>query len=246
LQELRTNIHAAYFDAANNSYCNGTQVQLAFALLTGVVPEKLRPVVAASLVQEFAAKTYLDMGSSGLPVLLKYVTENGELGHKLYPHLARKEQPSYGFFLEQGESTWPEYWEVNVPSKIHTCYTGISGWFIKSVAGIRPDPMRPGYKSFLIKPLVGGDLTYAEGSTESPYGTITCRWEKNGKSIGLKVTVPANSRAAVHVPASDAAKITESGQPVDRAAGVTVVGTQDGHAILQVDSGSYHFQSTVE
>lgn len=168
LHELRKNIHAAHFDATNNSYCNGTQVQLAFALLTGVVPGKLRPAVEASLSQEFAAKTYLDMGSSGLPVLLKYVTENGEMGRKLYPHLAREEEPGYGFFLVQEESTWPEYWEVNVPSRIHTCYTGISGWLIKSVAGIRPDPMKPGYKSFFIKPEIGGDLTYAEGPPSHP------------------------------------------------------------------------------
>ena len=110
LQELRKNIHASYFDPAKNSYANGTQVQLAFALLAGVVPGDLRPAVEASLVKEFAAKGYLDMGSSGLPILLKLVTETGDMGRELYPHFASTAQPSYGYFLAQGESTWPEYW----------------------------------------------------------------------------------------------------------------------------------------
>lgn len=244
LQELRKNIHATYFDATKNSYCNGTQVQLAFALLVGVVPEDLRPAVAESLRKEFTAKPYLDMGSSGLPILLKFVTENGDMGKQLYPHLSSKEQLSYGYFLEMGESTWPEYWEVNVPSKIHTCYTGISGWFMKSVAGIRPDPAKPGFKSFLIKPMIGGDLTFAEGTSESVYGTITSLWEKKGNSLELKVTIPANSQAIVHVPGSDAAKVMESGKPAAAAKGVKLVGVKDGYVIFEVNSGTYHFRSS--
>ncbi|MCX6938772.1 MAG: family 78 glycoside hydrolase catalytic domain [Verrucomicrobia bacterium] len=243
LQELRKNIHATYFDATKNSYSKGTQVQLAFALLTGVVPEALRPAVIQSLKKEFTAKPYFDMGSSGLPMLLKFVTENAETGRQVYPLASSTEMPSYGHFLKMGESTWPEYWSVNVASKIHTCYTGISGWFIKSVAGIRPDPEKPGYKSIIIKPIIGGDLTFAEGTSESLYGTITSRWERKGNSLDLKVTIPANSQATVHVPGSDVVKITESGKPAAKAKGVRFVGMEAGYAIFEVSSGSYHFQS---
>jgi alpha-L-rhamnosidase len=94
--------------------------------------------------------------------------------------------------------------------------------------------------------MIGGDLTFAEGTSESLYGTITSRWERKGKSLEMKVTIPANSRALVHVPGSDAAKITESGRPAADAKGVSFVGMKEGYAIFQVDSGSYHFQTTVE
>ncbi|MFM7181946.1 MAG: alpha-L-rhamnosidase C-terminal domain-containing protein [Verrucomicrobiales bacterium] len=114
------------------------------------------------------------------------------------------------------------------------------------MAGIRPDPAKPGYQSFLIKPMIGGDLTFAEGTSESVYGTITSRWEKQGKSLDMKVTIPANSSAIVHVPGSDAAKSKESGKPAADAKGVKVMAIKDGYAILEVHSGSYHFQSTAE
>jgi len=65
-------------------------------------------------------------------------------------NLTRTAEPSYGYFLKRGEATWPEYWNVDVPSRIHTCYTGVSSWFTKSLAGIRPDPAHPGFQSFLI------------------------------------------------------------------------------------------------
>ncbi len=243
LEDLKKQIHAAYFDPAKNSYCNGTQVQLAFALLTGITPEALRPAVAASLDKELTTKAYLDMGSSGLPILLKYLTERSDSSARLYPHLSRTTEPGYGYFLSRGESTWPEYWNVDVPSRIHTCYTGISSWFTKSVAGIRPDPEHPGYHSFIIKPLPGGDLSFAEASTESPYGRIASRWEKSGKVLRLSVTIPANSQATVFFPAVDAASLTEGGTSVSKAQGVTLLRMEGNHAVLKVESGTYRFQS---
>ena len=54
LDELRRQVHAVYFKPEGNTYCNGTQVQLAFALLTGITPPDLRPAVASSLDQALA------------------------------------------------------------------------------------------------------------------------------------------------------------------------------------------------
>ena len=135
---------------------------------------------------------------------------------------------------------------MDVPSRIHTCYTGISSWLTKSVAGIRSDPEHPGYQSFIIKPLPGGDLSFAEASTESPYGRIASRWEKNGKILRLSVTIPANSQATVFFPTSNAASLTEAGTPVSKSQGVTLLRMEGNHAVLKVESGTYQFQSGVD
>ena len=243
LEALKKQVHATYFDPNKNIYCNGTQVQLAFALLTGITPESLRPAVMRSLDKDLSGKTYLDMGSSGLPVLLKYMTERSDNSAVLYQHLSRTTEPSYGYFIKRGESTWPEYWNVDVPSRIHTCYTGISSWLIKSVAGIRPDPDHPGFQSFIIKPVPGGDLAFAEASTESPYGTISSRWDKKGRALRLKVTIPANSQAIVYVPTTRATSLTEGGKPASEAEGITPLRMEGGHAVLKVESGTYEFRS---
>ena len=241
LDELKPRINRAFFNPTNDLYCGGNQVRQAFALLTGIVPGELRPAVEGTLEQEFTTHPYFDMGSSGLPVLLKYLVEDSPHPELAFGPLARTEEPSYGYFLKRGENTWPEYWNVDVTSRVHTCYTGIASWFMKDVAGIRPDPGHPGYQSFLIEPLVTGDLTFAEGSTQSPYGQIKSRWEKKGDLLKLEVTVPPNSSATIHLPTSDTKSVTESGKPISLDEGVTVLQTAGNLAVVRVESGHYLF-----
>jgi alpha-L-rhamnosidase len=243
LEDLKKQVHKVYFNPTKSSYCNGTQVQLAFALLAGITPEALRPAVAASLDKELAAKPYLDMGSSGLPILLIYLIEESDRSAPLYQHLSSTNEPGYGYFLKRGETTWPEYWNVDVPSRIHTCYTGISSWLTKTVAGIRPDPEHPGFQSFIIAPLPGGDLTFAETSMESPFGTISSRWERKDSTFKLDVTVPANSQATVFIPTTDASGLTEGGNPLRDLPGITRLRVEGVHAVIRVEAGKYQFHS---
>jgi alpha-L-rhamnosidase len=241
LAELKAKIHATYFDAKNNRYCNGTHVQYAFALLNRIPPENLRPAVIASFEKELTDKNYLDMGSSGLPVLFKYLVEEAADSTALFKHLSKTDQPSFGYFLARGENTWPEFWNVDVESRIHTCFTGVSSWFTKSLGGIRPDPASPGYQSFLIKPVIGGDLKFAEFTTESPYGTIRNRWERSGDNLKMFVTVPPNSIAKVFIPTTKPASLTEGGKPIAEVKGITDLKFEGGQANFKAAAGSYQF-----
>ena len=63
-------------------------------------------------------------------------------------------------------------------------------------AGIRAD----GERRFLIAPVPGGTLTFAEGSWRSLYGEVKTKWEKNGNATLFTVTVPANCTAQVRLP----------------------------------------------
>jgi len=234
LRFLKTRINAQFFDPALNIYMNGDQVQTAFPLMTGIVPEKLYATVLANFKEKISAPdAYFDMGSSGLPVLLKFLIEYEEYHEAFAAILSKTNEPSYGYFLEMGETTWPEYWSVNVTSKIHTCFTGISSWFIKSLAGIRADPAHPGFQSFLVKPSPVKAVNFAEAETTSLYGVIKSSWKKEGGRFILDVTVPVNSRATVYMP----------GEKVNSFKEVKVIGKEDGYILLQVPSGKYTFVS---
>ncbi len=246
LAELKEKIHATYFDAEKNRYCNGTHVQYAFALLTGIPPENLREAVIASFQKELTDKNYLDMGSSGLPVLFKYLIEEAANSDALFKHLSKTDEPSFGYFLKRGETTWPEFWNVNVQSRIHTCYTGVSSWFTKSLGGIRPDPESPGFQSFLIKPVIGGDLKFAEFATESPFGTVRNRWERDGDTLKMFVTVPPNSQATVFIPTSKPSSLTEGGKPITKAQGVSQLKAADGFATMKLPAGRYEFSCLLD
>jgi alpha-L-rhamnosidase len=243
LQALRVRIHKTFFKPDSIIYSNGNQVQMAFALSTGITPKNLIPAVTSNFKKEFEEKPYFDMGSSGLPVLLRYLVGHPENASLTAHHLNQKTQPSYGYFLERGETTWPEYWSVDVDSKIHTCYTGVASWFVKSLCGIQPDREHPGYKSFIIRPAIVSEVNFAEASVESPYGTIFSRWERSGNQVNLLVTVPPNSKATVYIPSGSVGNVTESGHPVSSAEGITVQGMNGKYVVVSVEPGQYHFIS---
>lgn len=242
LNALKKKIQAQFFDTETGLYMEGNQVQTAFPLWRKITPDSLRASVLSHFEEEFTRNhPYLDMGSSGLPVLLKFLTEEQEFNEAMADHLSSTDEPGYGHFLERGETTWPEYWNVDVPSRIHTCYTGIASWFIKCVGGIRPDPAHPGYRQFIIKPSPVSRLTSARTETESLYGTIQSDWEKKGDRLELKISVPVNTEATIHLPAAPAAQIQESGKPLAAAKGITILQETEKSCIVKVGSGRYMF-----
>ncbi|WP_282055846.1 family 78 glycoside hydrolase catalytic domain [Maribacter luteus] len=246
LDALRKAIHQHFFNSETNTYSNGTQVQQAFALMTGLAPKNLRDKVFANIEKELTDnKAYLDMGSSGLPVLFKYMIEESGRSDLFFKALSSKVQPSYGYFIERGENTWPEYWNVDVPSRIHTCYTGVASWMTKSLAGIRPDPLSPGFQSFIIQPILAGDLSFVEGSTTSLYGEISSRWERNDKQFTLNVSIPPNSQATVYIPTNNLKSITENGKAMKKSEVVTFLRFENEHAVYKVEAGKYQFKASI-
>ena len=61
----------------------------------------------------------------------------------------------------------------------------------------------------------------------------------------MEVTIPANTTATVYVPAKDAAGVTESGKPADKAEGVTFRRMENNTAVFAVGPGIYQFASTM-
>ncbi len=246
LADLRKNAHAHFFNEETKTYIDGRQLSMAFPLYTGITPKHEREAVFANFVKEITHHTpYLDTGSPGLPILLKYIIEDVGRVDLLYHCLTRTEQPGYGYFLQQGQTTWPEYWQiVGHDSLIHTCYTSIAGYFTKGIGGILPDPDNYGMKRFIIKPNLVGDLTHANTTSGSYYGSMVSNWSRSGSRGQFHIEVPANTMAKVYIPARDVEDVSESGQPAAKAQGVTYR-EQDGiYAVFVVDSGDYNFISS--
>jgi alpha-L-rhamnosidase len=246
LADLRRSAHRHFFKQDTKTYIDGRQLAMAFPMYTGITPEQDKKAVFANFVEEISKrKPYLDTGSSGLPILLKYIVEDVERADLLYPCLTSTEQPSYGYFLKSGETTWPEYWKiVGEASRIHTCYTGIAGYFIKAIGGIRPDPSAYGMKKFLIKPNLVGDLTYAKTTSGSYYGSMVSNWSRSGTTGTFDIEVPPNTTAKVYLPAAEVNDVREGDKPAASAKGVTYLGEDGRYVVFEVDSGVYRFFSS--
>ena len=240
--------HKLSYNPETGKYLKGYQVDQAFALVSGVTPDSEIEKVEASLTDNVLYKfPYYDTGSSGQALYTRYFTESGERMDLIYELLRDKHHPSYGYFLEQGKTVWPERWSAIGNSQIHTCYTGIGGYFIKGFGGIRPNPDQLGMQNMMIKPAPVGDLTFANTSYESMYGNVVVNWEKEEKGATFHIEVPVNTTAKVYVPATSKDGIQESGVLAENAEGITFVGTEKSKAvgnyvIYKVTSGVYNFK----
>jgi alpha-L-rhamnosidase len=56
----------------------------------------------------------------------------------------------------------------------HYAAGAVGDWLYRRVAGI--EPVEGGCRSFRVAPLMGGGLTFAEGSVLTPYGRASSSW----------------------------------------------------------------------
>jgi alpha-L-rhamnosidase len=156
--------------------------------------------------------------------------------------------PGWGqWFLQCGATTMWEAWEDSscdtARSHDHAFMGTVDDWLFSNVAGIQSTS--PGFRTVAIDPSPVEGLTYASGYETSPLGRVSSSWTHYGTSFTLTAQVPVGARASVCVPAVSAQSVTESGDPIASANGVTVIGLQGSCLQLQVGSGTYRFQSTM-
>lgn len=117
--------------------------------------------------------------------------------------------------MYQKTGQWPEYWKiVSELSRIHTCYISTADYFTKGIGGILPDPAHYGMNKFIIKPNLVGDLTSANTTNGSYYGSMISNWSRSGNTGKFHIEVPANTTVKVYIPAKDVNNVLESGQLV--------------------------------
>ncbi len=242
---LRRVVHEEYFDPETATYANGEQPYLAFPLLAGLTPPEHVPAVMANLERKILQERegHVNSGIHGTYFLLKWLTETGrqDLVHEM---VSKTDYPSWGHMLEEGATTIWEQWD-GLHSRCHSSFLSVGAWFMEGVAGIRPDPARPGYEHFFIVPALVGDLTWARASLDSIRGLIASSYEIEGNAVTLSIEIPPNTSATVFVPADDPTAVTESGMPAGEAVGVRFLRHEEGAAVYEVVSGSYLFESKV-
>jgi alpha-L-rhamnosidase len=241
-RQITNAINDKFFDPETHTYIDTRQTHCVMPLIAGVVPAEDIRAVQENLEQEILVNRdgHFDTGIHGTYYLVKYLTaqDRSDLIHTL---ASQTTFPGYGFFISKGYITWPEYWhECN--SIMHGCLNGIGGWFQRGLAGIRADPASPGYRKMVIKPAVSAHLEWVNAYHDSPYGRIACNWKNINGHLEVVIIIPANTSATVCIPATDAARVTESGKLPADARGVTFLGEEKGHAIFLVGSGKYNFK----
>lgn len=243
------------FVAKDGTVAKGSQTAQVFALHLGLYPDGMREKVFGKLLENIKAHDdHLTTGYLGSQWLLHVLVANGR-ADVAYKILLRKTGPSWLFMASMGQTSLWEGWNSLKPdgtfgptkrtSLGHSALGSCGDWMFQAIGGLVPDPASPGFKHFIIRPILGGALTNAEMSYESPFGKIASRWKLNGNQFVLEVEVPVNTSATIVLPTADTASITESGRPVATSPGVVAAGAAKDSATFKVGSGRYVFAATV-
>ncbi|MGZ4974467.1 MAG: alpha-L-rhamnosidase-related protein, partial [Limisphaerales bacterium] len=241
---IKTAFNNKFYNAATGKYGNASQTSLSCALYQGLCEPTDRQRVVENLVDNVHRHDdHIDTGILGAKYLLYALTDNGR-GNLAYQIANQKTQPSWGWWIVQGASTLWEQWNGN-DSRNHIMYGDISAWFYKALAGINPDPASPGFKHFIIKPHVLGNLQWAKGTYNSVNGLIVSDWYLKDGRFNLIATVPANTTAIVYLPTGNAEKIEESGKKLEKVVGVHKVSTEGESTLIEVGSGIYRFTTAI-
>ena len=246
-------IFASEFIAADGSIKESSQTGYVLALTMGLVPDAMREKVAGRFKNEMDRFGYNATGVIGSPRLLFALQAVGR-EDEAYRLLLRRDYPSWLYSVTLGATTCWERWDSLrgwwPPNRDHLdksmnsfnhCWIGSCGQFLfAGVGGITA--LEPGYRRFEVAPVIRDGLYQASASYDSIYGTIVSKWMKQDRKTVLTVTVPPNTQAEIRLPAASFGQVTESGQPLAKAAGLALASEGNGEVHVQAAAGSYVFE----
>ena len=261
---LANNIRAAFnttfYNATTGSYSTGSQTANAMPLAIGLVDDANRQKVLAALVGDIRGRgNSLTSGDIGHRYLLRALADNGR-SDVIFDMHSKTDTPGYGYILAQGYTALTEGWDGS-SSKNHFMLGHIMEWFYHDLAGIQSDSTGPGFKKIIVKPVIVGDVTWANATYASIQGQIASYWQISGLKLTLNVSIPPGSTATVYVPTfgtgpgnfiikesgttlwqNGTATGAGSGVAFDHSEGATA---RDGYVAWSVGSGSYQFAADV-
>jgi alpha-L-rhamnosidase len=206
----------------------GYVLPLYFGMTEGEERERMADHLAR-LVRE--ADYHLTTGFTGTPYLLFALSDHGHVDIA-YRLLLQDSCPSWLYEVKAGGTTIWERWDalrpdgtVNISdltgnkseeesgggmvSFNHYAYGAVGDWLYRRIAGI--EPTSGGYRTFRIAPLLGGDLTSARGSIQTPYGQIVSDWQIADNQFTICIHVPVSTVCTLVMPDGEE-RILESGK----------------------------------
>ncbi|VUC31215.1 unnamed protein product [Clonostachys rosea] len=197
-----------YISPKGNLMSN-SQTGVALAIQHGLYKNKEQLATGTASLNKLVRSSHFHIatGFAGTPIITHALTASGAT-QLAYRMLLEKTCPSWMYPVSMGATTIWERWDSMLPdgtinpgemtSFNHYALGAVADWLHGTVAGI--SPLEPGWKTFRVRPIPGGNLTNAEASFDGPYGLIKVNWVFEEGKLSLKLQVPPNSKAVVILP----------------------------------------------
>lgn len=238
---VRDEFNESFFDAATGFYVGKTPQAQARALYHGLVPPSAQQRVLENLVDMIETGDYdLNADTAGATDIIEALVDNNR-SDVVYEMTTRAARASSDRLASEGEAV-----PCNLPPTEAAPYREtLSPWLYRTLAGINLSADTVGFKHFIIKPQLLGDVTWVRAEHESRYGAIQSNWNLYEDTFTLKVTVPTNTTATVYVPSDVDAFVNEGPGYIHSGDHVRFVGLKDGYVLFEVESGTFKFVSQV-
>ena len=223
-EEAKNYLREHFFDADGTFKCdilNTMQTPLLFALrndlFSGVAKEKIIGRLRDNFRQHGDC---LQTGFLGTSILMPTLTDNGMVDIA-YTLLFQRKNPSWLYSIDNGATTIWERWNSymkesgmgpnGMNSFNHYAYGAVCQWIWQTCAGIASDPVQPGFKHIIMKPVPDRRLGRLDAIFPSVAGIIESHWRYEGKDWVWTFTIPKGSTASVTLPGAHESKEYESG-----------------------------------
>jgi alpha-L-rhamnosidase len=200
-----------YFDAEGKiQNAPETQTTYLLAIEFNLIPKSMHEKATANLIRLIdEADGHLRTGFLGTPYIVSVLDKMGRSDLAL-SLLFKETYPSWFYSINQGATTVWERWNsyskedgfhgANMNSLNHYAYGAVGQWMYERIAGLSPDPKKPGYKHFYVRPLIAEQLDWAKAELQTAYGLASSGWKKESGKLVLDVVVPPNTTATIEFP----------------------------------------------
>lgn len=191
-----------YLFVKNGEIITDRQAKLVRPIALGLLDGDAKQNVASRLADLLEKNDYkIGTGFLSTPFLLPVLTDSGYIDIA-YKTLENTEAPGWLWQILHGATTICENW-VNIDSEgkpaasqNHYSFGAVCEWLFTTVGGINVT----GENRFLICPVPGGSLTYADTEYQSVYGKVETHWRVDGNRFWLEVIIPCGTEAKIVMP----------------------------------------------
>ncbi|KAJ4405712.1 hypothetical protein N0V91_005019 [Didymella pomorum] len=207
-QQLISAFHDAWIEPYDNIIANVTQTALTLGIRFDIFDEATRLEAASSLNSIIANNSFLvGTGFAGTQQL-GFALSSINSTDTFYKMLLQTSVPSWLYqVVMNGTTTW-ERWDSMLPNGTinpgemtsfnHYAFGSVADWIHQKIGGLAP--AEPGWKTTLVAPEPGGNITSANATYLSPYGVVRSTWNVTDAGFALEIQIPPNARADVVLP----------------------------------------------
>ena len=213
-----------YFTDGNGTIRNGFQTAYVCPMYFDMVAGQEKIRYAENLVKLVEdADNHLATGFLGTPYLL-FALSDADRADKAYELLLQDTCPSWLYEVKAGATTIWERWDALRPdgtvnlgegnvkdiseqnsnlgggmvSFNHYANGAVGDWLYRRLAGI--EATKAGYQTVMIRPIIGGGITWVKCRKETPYGELTVNWEIKDDLFTMDAAIPFAVTADITMP----------------------------------------------